>query len=260
MKEFKYYMVIRPHDNVLVTIIPCRMDGKFHFVNITKNHICECGFNTYEEAEADLEKYKKLGKINSYITFVTHDNKLAFEAMLKIKHGYWEPGYPTTCSVCGGEAPTVTDNDIKYSWEEPGICPHCNAIMDEQVENIIPATILFNKHRFKYDEHVAAAIAICEANNGYIQIDECCNMYVKYKEGGKFVTLFHAYAEPLDKEWFSNRFKEIRTSMSVTDMRDYLNELIESGYGNYKFSNDGYCYLIKKENITIDERNETISL
>jgi len=44
-------------------------------------------------------------------------------------YGYWMLGYPATCSNCGGEAPVIIDNDLKYIYETPEICPHCKCKM-----------------------------------------------------------------------------------------------------------------------------------
>lgn len=52
--------------NEIVTIMPHKETGKFSFVNLSKCHICPCEFNTIEEAWADLENQKKLGKVDSY--------------------------------------------------------------------------------------------------------------------------------------------------------------------------------------------------
>ena len=49
--------------------------------------------------------------------------------------GYWVKGYPTVCSICGGDAPLVKDTDIEYVCETPLICPHCKSIMIINKEN-----------------------------------------------------------------------------------------------------------------------------
>jgi len=43
-----------------------RHDNKYHFVNITKDHICECGFDTVEHAIQDMEIKKKNGELIDY--------------------------------------------------------------------------------------------------------------------------------------------------------------------------------------------------
>ena len=60
------YKVIRPKDTVYVILLKHKITGKLSFINLTKEHICPCEFNTVEEAEQDLEKYKKEGKIIKY--------------------------------------------------------------------------------------------------------------------------------------------------------------------------------------------------
>lgn len=35
-------------------LIPIKNTNKFHFVNITKGHICTCEFNNIEEGETDI--------------------------------------------------------------------------------------------------------------------------------------------------------------------------------------------------------------
>lgn len=57
------YLVKRNKGDVIVTIMINRIDNKYHFINLTNEHICQCGFNSIEEALLDLEKYKKDGRI-----------------------------------------------------------------------------------------------------------------------------------------------------------------------------------------------------
>lgn len=52
------YYVIKPTGNIIVAIITSRQDSKFHFVNLTKGHICECGFDSVEDAIKDMESLK----------------------------------------------------------------------------------------------------------------------------------------------------------------------------------------------------------
>ena len=56
---------------------------------------------------------------------------------MKIIHG-WVHAYPAYCSMCGGEAPLIKDNDMVYQFETPSICPHCNtelAVSYQEVED-----------------------------------------------------------------------------------------------------------------------------
>lgn len=61
-----FYKIHRPKDDIIVALIPHKEDKKYSFVNISKNHICPCKFNTIKEAEDDLNKYIELGKIMKY--------------------------------------------------------------------------------------------------------------------------------------------------------------------------------------------------
>lgn len=56
-------MVERPDNNVVVEIMYDRFSGKYCFVNLTKGHVCECRFNTYEDAENDLRKQQQNGNV-----------------------------------------------------------------------------------------------------------------------------------------------------------------------------------------------------
>ena len=38
----------------------------YSFINLTKQHICPCIFDTEEDAIKDLEKYKSSGKLINY--------------------------------------------------------------------------------------------------------------------------------------------------------------------------------------------------
>ena len=60
------YEVVRPKDIVYVSIIQRIENNKYSFVNLTKNHICKCQFNTIEDALNDMDNYIKLGKVISY--------------------------------------------------------------------------------------------------------------------------------------------------------------------------------------------------
>ena len=50
----------------VVTILKDKETGKYHFVNLTKEHICPCEFDEVEYAIFDLENYKKRGIVESY--------------------------------------------------------------------------------------------------------------------------------------------------------------------------------------------------
>lgn len=61
------YLVIREKGNVIVSIMYSKFDGCYHFVNLTKEHICECGFETIFEAVGDMDSKKANGEIVDYI-------------------------------------------------------------------------------------------------------------------------------------------------------------------------------------------------
>ena len=60
------FCVKKEKRNVIVAIMFSRHDNKYHFVNITKDHICECGFDTVELAIQDMEIKKKNGELIDY--------------------------------------------------------------------------------------------------------------------------------------------------------------------------------------------------
>lgn len=60
------FCVKKERRNVIVAIMFSRHDKKYHFVNITKDHICECGFDTVELAIQDMEIKKKNGELIDY--------------------------------------------------------------------------------------------------------------------------------------------------------------------------------------------------
>lgn len=61
------YHVIREKGNVIVSIMYSRFDGCYHFVNLTKGHICECAFETVFHAIGDMEEKKDRGEIIDFI-------------------------------------------------------------------------------------------------------------------------------------------------------------------------------------------------
>ena len=60
------YFVERSLGNVIISIMLNRTDRKYHFVNLTKNHICVCGFDSVEDAVKDMERLKISGEIVDY--------------------------------------------------------------------------------------------------------------------------------------------------------------------------------------------------
>lgn len=60
------YKCIREKDTVIVSIIYDKYFNKYRFVNLNKNHICKCRFDTIEDAVADMERLKQEGKLIEY--------------------------------------------------------------------------------------------------------------------------------------------------------------------------------------------------
>lgn len=61
------YLVIRDKGNVIVSIMWNRVDQCYHFVNLTKGHICSCDFNTVQDAIADMQEKKDNGEIIDFV-------------------------------------------------------------------------------------------------------------------------------------------------------------------------------------------------
>lgn len=64
--SMRKWVVIRPKDNVIVTIMQNKGDKTYSFVNLTKNHICTCRFATIKDALKDLECRKQDGSVIDY--------------------------------------------------------------------------------------------------------------------------------------------------------------------------------------------------
>lgn len=62
----KTWLVKRQHDNVIVTIMKNKSDETYSFINLTKEHICSCKFNSINDALKDMNRLKDCGKIISY--------------------------------------------------------------------------------------------------------------------------------------------------------------------------------------------------
>lgn len=63
------YFVKRKSGNVMVSIMRNRSDNTYSFVNLTKNHICPCRFNSVEDAVKDMNNKILNGEIISYFKF-----------------------------------------------------------------------------------------------------------------------------------------------------------------------------------------------
>ena len=62
----KTWLVKRQHDNVIVTIMKNKSDETYSFINLTKEHICPCKFNSIDDALKDMDRLKDYGKIINY--------------------------------------------------------------------------------------------------------------------------------------------------------------------------------------------------
>ena len=60
------YLVVKRTGNVVVSIMLNHVDNKYHFVNLTKNHICKCAFDDITAAVADMEQQKQDERIIDY--------------------------------------------------------------------------------------------------------------------------------------------------------------------------------------------------
>lgn len=49
------YLVMRHNNNAVVSVMFNRANGKYHFVNLTKGHICSCAFDSPADAIADVQ-------------------------------------------------------------------------------------------------------------------------------------------------------------------------------------------------------------
>lgn len=66
------YLVIREKGNVVVAIMFSEYNGSYHFVNLTKDHICECEFETIWDAIDDMQNKKDNGEIIDFIKIETN--------------------------------------------------------------------------------------------------------------------------------------------------------------------------------------------
>lgn len=62
----KIWVVKRQHDKVIVTIMKNKSDGTYSFINLTKEHICPCKFNSIDDALKDMDRLKDCGEIINY--------------------------------------------------------------------------------------------------------------------------------------------------------------------------------------------------
>ena len=62
----KIWVIKQQHDKVIVTIMKNKSDGTYSFINLTKEHICPCKFNSIDDALKDMDRLKDCGKIINY--------------------------------------------------------------------------------------------------------------------------------------------------------------------------------------------------
>lgn len=60
------YLVQRKSGNVIVSIMRNKSDNTYSFVNLTKNHICQCRFDSIEDAVKDMDDKILNGEIVGY--------------------------------------------------------------------------------------------------------------------------------------------------------------------------------------------------
>lgn len=60
------YLVQRKDGNVIVSIMRNKSDNTYSFVNLTKNHICPCRFDSIEDAVKDMDEKILNGEITWY--------------------------------------------------------------------------------------------------------------------------------------------------------------------------------------------------
>ncbi len=65
--SMRRWLVKRPNDEVIVTIMKNKCDASYSFINLTKEHICPCRFNSVNDALRDMDRLKDSGKIIDYL-------------------------------------------------------------------------------------------------------------------------------------------------------------------------------------------------
>ena len=60
------WLVERPKDEVVVTIMKNKLDGTYSFVNLTKEHICPCKFESVDDALKDIDEKINSGEVIRY--------------------------------------------------------------------------------------------------------------------------------------------------------------------------------------------------
>ncbi len=70
------YFVQRKSGNAIVSIMRNKSDNTYSFVNLTKNHICPCRFNSIEGAVKDMDEKILNGEIVGYFKLEEMKNGL----------------------------------------------------------------------------------------------------------------------------------------------------------------------------------------
>lgn len=60
------WLVNRPKDEVVVTVMKNKVDNTYSFINLTKEHICPCKFESIDDALKDIDERVENGEINYY--------------------------------------------------------------------------------------------------------------------------------------------------------------------------------------------------
>ena len=68
-KMIKYKVTKNDGSVYDVLLIPIKGTSKYHFVNITKGHICTCEFDNIEDAEKDIQKRLEDKLLKSFTVF-----------------------------------------------------------------------------------------------------------------------------------------------------------------------------------------------
>lgn len=60
------WLVNRPKDEVVVAVMKNKVDNTYSFINLTKEHICPCKFESVDDALKDMDERVENGEINYY--------------------------------------------------------------------------------------------------------------------------------------------------------------------------------------------------
>lgn len=115
------YLVQRKSGNVIVSIMRNKSDDTYSFVNLTKNHICPCRFNSVEDAVKDMDEKILNGEISVYSKLEEMQNIKALEKQIPCKPEEYVPDFPYNifstqkCAKCG--TPVIGKKISKYCSE-----------------------------------------------------------------------------------------------------------------------------------------------